>query len=293
MQSDEPVLRIYEIGAGNGTLCNAILDRIKGKGRSVEYSIIEASHSMHRQQKRNIRHAVNLHNCSFLDITISDSRPCFVLAFEVLDNLSHDIIKFDDDGDLLEGHVLENEKAEWGEEKWTLDFEKAKDPLIIDYINLLDKFDFEFKSLKWSPLKSLEQYFVYSYPWSNEFIPTSQLAFLNKLNRFPNHKLILSDFDSLNSDIKGHGAPIVQTVLEKQTVQSSKLLVQPGKFDIFFPTDFSVLQKMYREICKKDSEIISHRDAMKRYADYSQTRLKDGTNPLLEEYQNVKFLLGA
>ncbi|KAI0352162.1 DUF185-domain-containing protein [Trametes cingulata] len=41
---------------------------------------------------------------------------------------------------------------------------------------------------------------------------------------------------------------------------------------------------------ERKSAVYSHAEFMKTYADLSQTRLRSGENPLLETYQNVKFL---
>lgn len=38
------------------------------------------------------------------------------------------------------------------------------------------------------------------------------------------------------------------------------------------------------------SSVFSHKEFMQTYATVEQTRLKNGENPLLEYYQNVKFL---
>ena len=180
-----------------------------------------------------------------------------------------------------------------------------------------------------------------------EFIPTRMLSLLHTLRRyFPRHRLLLSDFSSLPDAIPGINAPVVQTRYQNSTVPTSTLFVQPGYFDIFFPTDFERLRDMYEHILsqpdpsgtmdrpspcvlpsgdtssssigadffsshhplnrrpkvegvvsasglpvgERKSGVFSHAEFLRTYADLPRTRLKNGENPMLEYYQNVKFL---
>jgi hypothetical protein len=41
---------------------------------------------------------------------------------------------------------------------------------------------------------------------------------------------------------------------------------------------------------EKKSSVFTHAEFLETYADLKQTRLKSGENPMLEYYQNVKFL---
>lgn len=45
-----------------------------------------------------------------------------------------------------------------------------------------------------------------------EFIPTRQLQLLEVLrDKFPNHRVLMSDFDTLPDTVHGVNAPVVQT----------------------------------------------------------------------------------
>ena len=88
-------LKIYEVGAGNGTLCRTILDFIEQQCPEVysrsSYHIIEISKTMSDKQKHalsNTRHFieghVQLHNCSILDWNRLEEDGCFIVACEVL-----------------------------------------------------------------------------------------------------------------------------------------------------------------------------------------------------------------
>ncbi len=41
---------------------------------------------------------------------------------------------------------------------------------------------------------------------------------------------------------------------------------------------------------ERKSSVFTHAEFMETYADLAQTQLKSGENPMLEFYQNVKFL---
>ena len=155
-----------------------------------------------------------------------------------------------------------------------------------------------------------------------EFLPTMQMVFFDKLlQHFPRHRLLLSDFDRLPTSCEGVDAPIVQTRQRHTPVPCSTYLVSRGWFDIFFPTNFELMQDIYR-LCQQEqqtspphhthththqhqhqhqhtnppptvrSQVLTHRAFLERYAgDLKRTTTKSGENPMLEHYQNVKFFL--
>jgi hypothetical protein len=79
-----------------------------------------------------------------------------------------------------------------------------------------------------------------------EYIPTRLFSLLRTLrHHFPRHRLLLSDFSYLPDTICGVNAPVVQTRHDGRTIACSTLLVKPGFFDIFFPTNFEQLRDAY------------------------------------------------
>jgi hypothetical protein len=174
-----------------------------------------------------------------------------------------------------------------------------------------------------------------------EFIPTRLLEFLIILHdKFPRHRLLLSDFSSLPDTIPGYNAPVVQTRVGDVMVPCETYLVHQGYFDIFFPTDFTLLRDMYEStvggsdkddsggrasplgsvagpmrlgsnffssegrrklvegvmsssglaVGERKSSVYTHREFLEKYADLDATTLRNGENPMLDFYQNVKFL---
>ncbi|KAG9092554.1 hypothetical protein FRC07_011628 [Ceratobasidium sp. 392] len=177
-----------------------------------------------------------------------------------------------------------------------------------------------------------------------EFIPTKLVQFLTVLkDKFPRHRLLLSDFSSLPDTIPGYNAPVVQTRVGDVMVPCETYLVHQGYFDIFFPTDFDLLRDMYEcvvgggdendststggrasplasvaspmrlgsnffsaqgrrrpvegvlsasglAVGERKSNVYTHREFLEKYADLDATTLQNGENPMLDFYQNVKFL---
>ncbi len=106
-------------------------------------------------------------------------------------------------------------------------------------------------------------------------------------------------------------------------------LVQPGFFDIFFPTDFHLMADMYKLVmhdklaaatpapspgagasptsARLDSDffspqakgraargelkVLDHGEFLSLYGEVEMTRVRDGTNPMVDSYENAKFIL--
>jgi hypothetical protein len=190
----------------------------------------------------------------------------------------------------LETHVVSNSDTEEFEEE----YQPVVDPLLVRYLNARKRTGYE------SPLQSQSfwQRIHSKFPLSPnvtecEFVPTMQFRFLEILrDKFPNHRLILSDFDSLPTEVPGINAPIVQTRQRYRMIPCSTYLVTPGWFDIFFPTNFEQMRTMYDLIMeKKCSEVISHRKFLERYSKLENITTKSGEVPMFEQYANVSFLI--
>ena len=264
------------------------------------------------------------------------------------DNFAHDMIRYDMRTlEPYQGLVTVDENGDY-----STYFTKVTDPLISSFLQLRRRL------LHPPPLPRLIKASaafrnIYSnLPFSKnlsapEFIPTRMFSLLQTLRRyFPRHRLLLSDFSSLPDAIPGVNAPVVQTRYQNTMVPTSTLFVQPGYFDIFFPTDFERLRDMYEHVLsqpdpsatdsstprvlpfrdgassssigpdffssyhplnrrakvegvisasglpvgERESSVFTHAEFLERYADLSRTRLGNGENPMLEYYQNVKFL---
>ncbi|KAF7770351.1 hypothetical protein Agabi119p4_6325 [Agaricus bisporus var. burnettii] len=343
---------IYEIGAGNGSLAESILDLLKEHYPDVyertRYNIIEISGNLAKMQKKNLaRHhgCVKVTHQSIFHWKTRETAPCFFLALEVIDNFAHDVVRYDlRTMKPYQGVVTIDEQGDFD-----MIYTGVTDPLIASFLKTRAR-------LGHSPpmptllqrSESLRNIYA-SLPFAPnlsraEYIPTRLLSLLKSLRtHFPRHRLLLSDFSSLPDTIKGVNSPVVQTRFRNVTVPCSTLLVRQGYFDIFFPTDFERLRDMYEHILsqphsdiggimsplmtsssplstgagffdsyhsrsnrrlpvdgmtstsglpvgERKSSVFTHANFMETYADLGKTTLRNGENPLLDFYRNVKFL---
>jgi hypothetical protein len=188
----------------------------------------------------------------------------------------------------MQAMTIINENYDFEEE-----YEPATDPLILSYLKVMDQIGYQSPAHHQSLLQKMS--FWEPNMTEQEFLPTMAFEFIQKLNsNFPNHRLIMSDFDSLPDTIPGINAPVVQTRYKEEMVACSSYLVQPGMFDIFFPTDFDRFQKLYSLVCKNTkSNIHSYSGFLSQYANLEKTRVKSGENPMMEYYENVSFFLST
>lgn len=300
-------LVIYEIGGGNGTLMMNILNFIKKNQPEVysrtQYKIIEITKPLSDKQKvnslklkiRNSEHdaKIQIINKSILDWDEYVPEPCFVIGLEVLDNLSHDVVKYDlTTGQPYQGYVVIDENG---------DFHQFFNPELEEWTQYyLELRDNELESTEFHPLNDKRQLQLlkdWASPFKNslsesEFIPTRLLRLFQILhNYFPEHQLVLSDFDSLSESSEGYNSPVVQTMInDKQMITASTYMVQQGYFDIMFPTNFHLIRDMYIKICGRIVKTSKHSDFLETWADLETTTTKTGENPLLSFYSNASFL---
>ena len=134
-------------------------------------------------------------------------------------------------------------------------YQRVNDPLISRFLSLRKEIGHVSPVMpsKSPILRSLRNAIPFSPNLSKpEYIPIRLFELLTVLrDKFPRHRLLLSDFSSLPDTIPGHNAPVVQTRLGNRMVPCQTFLVKPGYFDIFFPTQFKLLRDMYEHIMSK------------------------------------------
>ncbi|CAO3674775.1 unnamed protein product [Rhizopus stolonifer] len=302
-------LIIYEMGAGNGTLMMNVLDYIQENEPEVyqrtQYNIIEISGQLAERQslRQDTRDLKKQHKCvkivnqSIFDWKTLVPDQCFFLGMEVIDNFAHDLIRYDlDTLKPYQAVVSTNAKGDYSEVYEPV----GNDQLISKYLSLRSQTRYR------SPILSNQLWlkFLKSLPLapnmtSPEFIPTKLFMLLDTLKTyFPKHRLLLSDFSSLPDSVEGVDAPVVQTRYRGTMVPCSTYMVQPGWFDIFFPTNFELLRDMYLLVCRgssagndKSVKVLTHREFCERYGDIESTTTKSGENPMLMYYENMKMIL--
>jgi len=168
---------------------------------------------------------VEIVNKSIFDWDQYVSNPCYFLALEVFDNFAHDALKYDwETGAPYQSHVVIDQRGELFEY-----YSRTLDPVAAQF---LERRHAACKSYP-HPLSSsrLMNHVRSILPFQGsltmpEYIPTRLMQFFYKLyQKFPNHKLISSDFNRLSDTVKGLNAPVVQTRYKRQMIPVSTPLV--------------------------------------------------------------------
>lgn len=311
--SDVPLV-IYELGAGSGALAQSVLNYVEEHHPDIyatmSYNIVEISDRLATQQSRRLENhiqagKVQVHRKDFMQWDRDVSEECTVIALEVLDNLSHDVIRYSTSTlQPYQSYVSIDSTGDMHEL-----FAPITDPLIAEYLSLYSKLrpnqpapsSPSYTSLIPNVLRAplANNFPLYPNLTPPHYIPTTSLSLLKTLSKhFTNHRFLTSDFHSLPEAIQGLNGPVVQTRIKGKMVPVGKYTVLQGYFDIFFPTDFELLKDMYRSIVvvndEKKTNLFSHAGFLERYEELSKgCELKDGSNPMLTWYQNASWLVAG
>lgn len=319
-------LVLYEIGAGNGTLMLNILDFIRETEpdiyKKTRYKIIEISGQLAKKQATSLAKTadkeghgsrVEIINRSIFDWDAVVPGPCFFLAMEVFDNFAHDAIRYD----LLTGRPYQALVAIDDAGDYHELLSPEIDPLARRFLQKRKESDnlgprsspgHSHPSLQVpQALRQLRSWMPFAPNLTSpQFLPTKLLQFLEILHtKFPQHRLVASDFHELPDAMDGVNSPVVQTRYKGTMVPCSTYLVYPGYFDIMFPTDFHSLNRIYSELANERSgyfshvrhssglkgKISTHRDFMNAWADTDKTMTRSGENPMLDFYENASFIV--
>jgi Putative S-adenosyl-L-methionine-dependent methyltransferase len=316
-------LIIYEMGAGRGTLMLNILDYIRDVDPLVyertKFKIIEISSSLAALQKRQLLSGaesrshgdkVEIINKSIFDWDEYVTSPCFFVALEVFDNFAHDCIRYDYvTEEPMQGSVLIDEDNDFYEF-----YSHGLDPLAARFFRVRHAATGGQYPVPY-PTNGLLRYIKANLPFAAnlsdaEYVPTRLMQFFDILEKyFPGHRLLTSDFRALPEAVKGLNAPVVQTRYERRTVPVTTPLVSmgfyfskrqtanhsvqvhQGYFDIMFPTDFRIMELLYRAVTGKLSRVMTHEDFMRRWAYVEDTQTRSGDNPLLSYYRNASVMV--
>ncbi|XP_012456126.1 uncharacterized protein LOC105777414 isoform X3 [Gossypium raimondii] len=310
-------LKIYEIGGGSGTCAKGILDYIMLNAppriyNNMTYTSVEISPTLAEIQKQTVGE-VNSHLSKFKvehrdamdrsgwgDV---EQQPCWVIMLEVLDNLPHDLIYSES---LVSPWMEVWVEKQLDREGLSELYKPLQDSLIKRCVEILelDKND-------------TKQSSIVSKAWSKLFpkprrcwLPTGCMKLLEVLHAaLPKMSLIASDFSFL-PDVKvpGERAPLVSTKKDGHSSDYSNYLYAKGDADIFFPTDFWLLERIdhycsgWLKLQKDKSSpqgkkrrtiTIDTSSFMEEFGLPSKTRTKDGYNPLLDDFKNTKFYLSV
>ncbi|KAK3017709.1 hypothetical protein RJ639_003302 [Escallonia herrerae] len=313
-------LKIYEIGGGSGTCAKGIMDYIMLNAptrvyNNMTYISVEISPSLAKKQietvgevrshlsKYRVEHRDAADRSGWGDV---EQQPCWVIMLEVLDNLPHDLV------------YSENQVSPWMEvwvEKQQARSEVSElykplqDPLITSCLEIVN-FDKDY-----APRRSRET--IAKKLWAKVFpkpqrcwLPTGCMKLLDVLHgAMPKMSLIASDFSYLpDVRVTGERAPLVSTKKDGSSSDHSSYLDAKGNSDIFFPTDFWLLEcidhycsgwlkpgkdKSTKKGKKRRTITLDTSSFMEEFGLPVKTRTKDGYNPLLDDFKNTKFYLSV
>jgi len=288
-------LVIYELGAGNGTLMLNVLDFIREYDPAVyartKFKVIEISTALASLQASQISKSasskghldhVEIVNRSIFSWDAYVPAPCYFLALEVIDNFAHDSIRYDPyTEEPLQGTVLIDNDGNFYE-FYTRDI----DPVALRFLQVRNA---ACTRPFTHPLsgRGTARRFKHSLPFAAnlthpEYIPTRLMHFIDILcEYFPLHQLLAGDFHSLPDTVKGFNAPVVQTRYQRRTVPVTTPYVMQGYFDILFPTNFQVMEDIYRALTGKLTRVMPQGEFLKRWAYADDTQTLSGENPML------------
>ncbi|CAH2038900.1 unnamed protein product [Thlaspi arvense] len=330
-------LKIYEIGGGSGTCAKGVLDYIMLNAperiyNNMSYTSIEISPSLAKIQKETVaqvgshlskfrvecRDASDLsgwsevlslpHVADFVCYLVEnvklrnvEQQPCWVIMLEVLDNLPHDLVYSESQVSPWMEVLVENKPES---EALSELYNPLEDPLIKRCIDIVEHED--------DPVSKPKQIWSKLFPKPRRsWLPTGCLKLLEVLHeKLPKMSLIASDFSFL-PDVKvlGERAPLVSTKKDGCSSDYSSYLDAKGDADIFFPTDFWLLERMdhycsgwrktekdgtpSRKGRKRRTLTLDTSAFMDEFGLPSKTSTKDGYNPLLDDFKNTKFYLSV
>ncbi|KAJ6302388.1 hypothetical protein OIU77_016469 [Salix suchowensis] len=284
-------LHIYEIGGGSGICAKGILDYIMLNAPARVYN-----NMTYTSVEIKCRDAAD--RSGWGD---AKQQPCWVIMLEVLDNLPHDLVY--SENQIFPWKEVWVEKQHDKESLFEL-YKPLEDPLIKRCVEIVE-LD---KNQSVSIAKSV---------WSKVFpkprrcwLPTGCLKLLEVLHEvLPRMSLIASDFSFLpDVSIPGERAPLVSTKKDGRSEDYNSYLDAKGDADIFFPTDFWLLERMDHYCSgwmklhgdnstnqgkKRRTLVLDTSAFMEEFGLPTKTRTKDGYNPLLDDFKNTKFYLSV
>ncbi|KAH9680834.1 protein arginine methyltransferase NDUFAF7 [Citrus sinensis] len=274
------LFKIYEIGGGSGTCAKGVMD----------YIMLNAPERVYN-------------NMTYISVEISPSLA--EIQKETVGQVSSHSSKFRVEcRDAADRAGWENQVSPWMEvwvekqhdrETLTELYKPLEDPLITRCIEIME-FDENHNTQRSGMLKNI---------WSKVFpkprrcwLPTGCLKLLEVLHdALPKMSLIASDFTFL-PDVKKDGS----------STDYGNYLDAKGDADIFFPTDFLLLERMdhycsgwlkmqkdksSKQGKKRRTLTLDTSSFMEEFGLPTKTRTKDGYNPLLDDFKNTKFYLSV
>nr|ACN27329.1 unknown [Zea mays] len=229
------------------------------------------------------------------------------MEYQVLDNLPHDLVYSPDQVSPWMEVWIEKVK---GSSQASEVYKPLQDPLIsrcVDIIGMNEDKASVSEKLTFAAKGVLSK--VFPKP-RRAWLPTGCLKLMDTLHQaLPSMSLIASDFSYLpDVSIPGDRAPLVSSK-DGKTSDHRNYFDAQGDADIFFPTDFRLLEQIdhncagfskeqknpgaFKPVKKRRTIILDTAAFMEEFGMPLKTRTKDGYNPLLDDFKNTKFYLSV
>lgn len=326
-------LPIFEIGGGTGTLARDVLGWLAAHRPDLyscaRYCCVEISPALAELQAARVagRGAFSVVRgdageaatwaaaASHAEYTPTPSNPCFVLAMEVLDNLPHDRVWRPCPGAAWQETLVagggargrgEGDGTPRGSGEGMREvLRPVEDPLVTRCLRewaALEAGDRSGEEMGvveglGSLLGRAARRALGAAVGDAVFLPTGAARLFDALHAgFPgSHRLLAADFDALpETVIPGAGAPLVASTAGGATTDHGTYLVPPGAADIFFPSNFELLARLYSG--SGGGRAARHAKAAEFFGEWApaggaERRCADGYDPMLEDYTNTAVLV--
>ncbi|CAM8914862.1 unnamed protein product [Rhodiola kirilowii] len=287
-------LKIFEIGGGSGTCAKGILDYIMLNAperiyNNMTYTSVEISPTLAERQLQTVgevRSHLSKFNVERRDAADRggwgnvEQQPCWVIMLEVMREALAELYK------------------------------PLQDPLITRCADIVD-LDGKNNSRRGPLASAVRNMWAKIFPKPRRcWLPTGCLKLMEVLHgTLPKMSLIASDFSFLpDVKIPGDRAPLVSTKKDGTSSDYSSYLDAKGDADIFFPTDFWLLERIDHHCSgwrkqhdnsatkkgkKRRTIMLDTSSFMEEFGVPAKTKTKDGYNPLLDDFKNTKFYLSV
>jgi hypothetical protein len=320
-------LRLYEIGGGTGTFARDLLGWLRAARpeayAACRYTCLEISPALAAVQRRRVAGEAG-HAAAQFEVRVGDAsdpgawgpasgEECHVMMMEVLDNMPHDRAWREAPGEAWRQTMVAARRRAPGagpprpEEVLA----PAEDPLLLRCLQAWEEGERARRGggggVRAALAAALRRAMGGAGAGEAVFLPTGALKLFDTLHRArPNHRLVAADFDALpETVIDGANAPLVATTRGGATRDHDTYLVPPGAADIFFPSCFDLLCRLYGESRERaggggggggagsGAAWMKTRQFVEAWAPHAAAAAatRDGYNPLLEDYSNTAVLL--
>ncbi|KAH9256245.1 hypothetical protein BASA81_005466 [Batrachochytrium salamandrivorans] len=316
-------LKVLEVGGGTGAhalhFLNHMQDEYPEIYRTMTYTLCEQTDTLCQAQTQLLSkdHAkvCRFYHQDFLTWNQFNQDPTVLFLLEVLDNLPHDKVSFENKFALqqvsinaLQQEVLDPIQDKWIQEAVHYFIAQPQQQQHKPTRKVLGE-DWYHQFLKFIALVRRRRCEKKA---TSEFVPSSAMKLMHVLHQyFPQHDVFMSDFAYLpfpnvlaskhnlamvGSVFQGRNVPIVSGSDDQGIRQDFASYLTPNA-DVFFQTNFPLLANAYEGITVTgEAQVFTHRAFMESEITSTmrmKTSTRSGYNPMMEDFRNISVLVGC